>query len=187
MSHHENPHLDDRIAALVDGELDHDARDRALVHITDCSSCRAEVEATRRLKARLGRLADPVASDELLGLLAAIGAAGAPRDVEPGAPGPTRPQSRSDARRPTAARTGSSRPGRRRVRRGGLVAISSGGLVSAALSVAFVLGGGTTGGRPVTPEVEQFTVEHAAVTNEVPLSNPAGSGVTASFARPAPP
>ena len=41
------------VAALVDGELDHAARERAQRHLLHCDACRAEVDAQRRLKARL--------------------------------------------------------------------------------------------------------------------------------------
>jgi anti-sigma factor ChrR (cupin superfamily) len=46
----------DKLSAAVDGELDHDSRDRVLSHLVGCDSCRAQVEAERRLKARLGSL-----------------------------------------------------------------------------------------------------------------------------------
>jgi len=45
--------LGDVAAALVDGELDHAARERAHRHLAHCGPCRAEVDAQRRLKARL--------------------------------------------------------------------------------------------------------------------------------------
>jgi anti-sigma factor RsiW len=54
-----DPHLGELAAALVDGALDHDARDRAFSHVTRCEHCRTEVEAHRRLKARLAQLAPP--------------------------------------------------------------------------------------------------------------------------------
>src|SRR6266576_773112 len=65
-------HLGEQVSALVDGELDHDARDRALAHLTGCAECRAEVDAERRAKARLGQLADPVMPFEVTARLSAL-------------------------------------------------------------------------------------------------------------------
>jgi hypothetical protein len=52
-----DPHLGELAAALVDGALDHGARDRALSHVARCDGCRAEVDAQRRIKAHLAGLA----------------------------------------------------------------------------------------------------------------------------------
>jgi hypothetical protein len=54
-----DPHLGGLVADVVDGALDHAARERALGHLARCDDCRAEVEAQRRLKARLAQLAGP--------------------------------------------------------------------------------------------------------------------------------
>ncbi|MEO3782240.1 zf-HC2 domain-containing protein [Actinocorallia sp. B10E7] len=67
--------LGDRLTALVDGELDHDGRDRALAHLAGCDGCRAEAEALRRLKRRLSSLKDLSAGDGLLGRLYEMGGA----------------------------------------------------------------------------------------------------------------
>ena len=58
-------HLGDRVAALVDGELDHESRDRAFAHIATCDACRAEVDAVRRLKARIRALSEPELTPDL--------------------------------------------------------------------------------------------------------------------------
>ncbi|MBO2455090.1 zf-HC2 domain-containing protein [Actinomadura barringtoniae] len=55
--------LGERLTALVDGELGHDERDRALAHLARCERCRSEADALRRLKGRLRGLADLPASD----------------------------------------------------------------------------------------------------------------------------
>ncbi|WP_250285986.1 MULTISPECIES: zf-HC2 domain-containing protein [unclassified Frankia] len=72
MSEH---HLGDRIAPLVDGQLDHDDRDRALAHLARCPACQWEVAELRRLKARLAALGGPVlpgcVADRLLRMAAA--------------------------------------------------------------------------------------------------------------------
>ena len=49
-------HLGRLVSALVDGELSHDERDRALAHVATCEQCRAIVEAERALKATVGSI-----------------------------------------------------------------------------------------------------------------------------------
>ncbi|WP_239380935.1 MULTISPECIES: zf-HC2 domain-containing protein [unclassified Frankia] len=82
-------HLGKQIAPLVDGQLDHDGRDRALAHIASCASCQWEVAELRHLKARLAGLGGPAlpggAAERLL-RMAAPGIAGPPDD-------PARPRS----------------------------------------------------------------------------------------------
>ena len=56
----------DKLSAVVDGELDHDSRDKVLSHLVSCDDCRSEVDAQRRLKARLAAVADPEPSMDLL-------------------------------------------------------------------------------------------------------------------------
>ncbi|HEX2316207.1 MAG TPA: zf-HC2 domain-containing protein, partial [Thermomonospora sp.] len=53
--------LGERLTALVDGELDHDERDRALAHLAVCRTCREEADTMRRLKSRLRALSAPPA------------------------------------------------------------------------------------------------------------------------------
>ncbi|MEU9121441.1 zf-HC2 domain-containing protein [Streptomyces sp. NPDC048506] len=52
-------HLGDRLAALVDGELGHDARERVLAHLATCGKCKAEADAQRRLKSVFAEAAPP--------------------------------------------------------------------------------------------------------------------------------
>ncbi|WP_349632444.1 anti-sigma factor family protein [Streptomyces lydicamycinicus] len=52
-------HLGDRLAALVDGELGHDARERVLAHLATCGKCKAEADAQRRLKNVFAQAAPP--------------------------------------------------------------------------------------------------------------------------------
>lgn len=59
-------HLGQRLSALIDGELDASERERVLIHMTRCGSCRDEVAALRMLKRRMSALGE-----------AAAGAAGA--------------------------------------------------------------------------------------------------------------
>ncbi|MFB6563425.1 anti-sigma factor family protein [Streptomyces sp. NPDC056400] len=62
-------HLGDRLAALVDGELKHDARDRVLAHLATCARCKAEADAQRRLKTMFVESAPPPLSAGLLARL----------------------------------------------------------------------------------------------------------------------
>ncbi|WP_399086265.1 zf-HC2 domain-containing protein [Streptomyces sp. BBFR2] len=62
-------HLGDRLAALVDGELGHDARERVLAHLATCGRCKAEADAQRRLKSVFAQAAPPGPSEGLLARL----------------------------------------------------------------------------------------------------------------------
>lgn len=62
-------HLGDRLAALVDGELKHDARDRVLAHLATCPRCKAEAAAQRRLKDVFAQAAPPSPSEGFLARL----------------------------------------------------------------------------------------------------------------------
>ncbi|MEU6883176.1 zf-HC2 domain-containing protein [Streptomyces sp. NPDC046712] len=62
-------HLGDRLAALVDGELGHDARERVLAHLATCAKCKAEADAQRRLKSVFASTAPPPPSEGLLARL----------------------------------------------------------------------------------------------------------------------
>lgn len=67
-----SPHLGERLCPLVDGQLRHDERDRALAHLANCSACRQQVAEYRRMKQRLAGLWEPALperlADRLLGL-----------------------------------------------------------------------------------------------------------------------
>ncbi|MBV2362762.1 zf-HC2 domain-containing protein [Streptomonospora nanhaiensis] len=78
-------HLGERLSALVDGELGHAERDRALIHLAGCETCRFEAEMLRRLKRRLHRLDTPEPSMDFLGRLSAL--SGPPADPPPDPPG----------------------------------------------------------------------------------------------------
>ncbi|NHC13194.1 anti-sigma factor family protein [Motilibacter deserti] len=76
-------HLGQRLDALVDGELGHDERDRALAHVSHCPQCRAELHAARQVKARLTALSAPSVPDSLTSRLLALAASA---DAGPGSP-----------------------------------------------------------------------------------------------------
>ncbi|MGD9482479.1 zf-HC2 domain-containing protein [Streptomyces sp. TRM70308] len=62
-------HLGDRLAALIDGELGHDARERVLAHLATCHGCKAEADAQRRVKSVFADTAPPPPSAGLLARL----------------------------------------------------------------------------------------------------------------------
>jgi len=72
-------HLGDRLAALIDGELGHDARERVLSHLATCRSCKTEADAQRRVKNVFADTAPPPPSDGLLARLQGL-PAGSPDD-----------------------------------------------------------------------------------------------------------
>jgi anti-sigma factor RsiW len=61
-------HLGQRLSALIDGELDPSERERVLIHMTKCGSCRDEVAALRMLKRRMNALGEAAAGAALAGL-----------------------------------------------------------------------------------------------------------------------
>jgi hypothetical protein len=64
-----NDHLGTRLGQLVDGEMAHGDRDRALAHLANCAACRTMVEAERRLKAQVSALPMPEPSARLMAAL----------------------------------------------------------------------------------------------------------------------
>ncbi|MEU5398511.1 zf-HC2 domain-containing protein [Streptomyces sp. NPDC005963] len=79
-------HLGDRLAALVDGELKHDARDRVLAHLATCPKCKAEADAQRRLKNVFAQAAPPPLSEGLLARLQGLPAGPGGGDLGRGGP-----------------------------------------------------------------------------------------------------
>ena len=150
--------LGDVAAALVDCELSHDARDRALSHIAGCDPCRKEVDAQRRLKALLANQSDPEVSAGLTARLT---------DVPRVAARPSHP----DVVRP-----------RRRPRRSLKARAATYSALGVALVGGVVAAGGEHDGRKVRPPVTTFVQEHSATTGEMgPLHDPAGTILVATY------
>jgi anti-sigma factor RsiW len=160
-------HLGERASALVDGELGHADRERALAHLTFCADCRAELDAIRALKSRLRSLPPPGMPGDLMTSLLRMSEPGGPlpprvrpfpAPVAPaaysltGAPADNRPRRGASLRGPV--RTG---PGRR----AGYVAV---GVASAAVALGtlFMVGGPENG--PSAPPVEMFANQHRVTT-----------------------
>jgi len=162
-------HLDDLAAALVDGELPPDQRDRALAHLAGCAACRDEVDVQRRLKARLAAAgAPPIPSDLTVRLLAIPSTAPEPEVRRRGALPVGGPRGRRPAGRTVPARA----PRRARRMAGSLSALV------VVLGGAMLLGGEKQG---VEPPVGAFVVEHTATNGQMPLSDPAAGVLLTSY------
>ena len=71
----------DLLAGLIDGELDHETRERVQSHLVGCATCRAERDAHAALKARLQAASLPQVSPMLTTRL--LGLAGLDQPAEP--------------------------------------------------------------------------------------------------------
>ncbi|WP_084957449.1 anti-sigma factor family protein [Thermoactinospora rubra] len=161
-------HLGENVSALVDGELSHVERERALAHLTFCADCRREVESMRALKSRLRSLDGPPTPADLTMSLLRMGEPGGPlpprerpfpartfggvplpgpRSIGPLAPVDNRP------RRDSGAGSG---PGRRRRRT--YVAV---GVVSAAVAIGTFFA--TVGNPDPTPPPADLQVHKTSV------------------------
>jgi anti-sigma factor RsiW len=195
-------HLREQISALVDGELTGAELDRANAHLAACGRCREEAAALRQLKRELRALAarsapdhDGGAADDAL-MRRLLDMAG------PGGPVPSRrfrrEQSKRRRREQSAGRTGSGqsgagartgtgagrrppadpqhagRPPREPRRRGRYMVFSAVSLVVVGIgAAAFSIGGATAEPGPkITPQLEQFSVEHAVMSGDVPFPDP---------------
>ncbi len=196
-------HLGERVAALVDGELDHDSRDRAVAHLTRCEECRSAVREQRWLKARMRELAATEPSAALRSSLFEIGRSwpaetdgqAAIRHAETVAglslptrsylaphastPGPTHgptPGAAADAHA-TDRRTTDRR------RRAGLVMAGAGSVGAAVLGLSYALGGAaeSPSPSPVSPPVGQFSAEFAGSSDGLPFSVPAVDAYSVSL------
>jgi anti-sigma factor RsiW len=166
----------DKLSAAVDGELDHDSRDKVLSHLVGCDSCRAEAEAQRKLKARLAAAEAPEPSTDLMQRLLGVPSFSTePREeVRPVlTPAVSLFPQRSafPAGRTGATRPAGSRTSRARRRAGVLGAAGSAAAVASLLGTAFVLGDPALQEQPpvLQPPVASFSVDHAAATNGTPF------------------
>lgn len=204
-------HLGETAAALADGALGADARDRALAHLAGCDDCRADVDMQRRLKGLLVRLGEPSMSPLMFNRLLDIGG----DDQRPGDPHggsgdavgvPWRQPASfgqpifrgQDPGRPLAANfasgfvaaadsfraaggTATPLPWLRALRTTVVGGLAAGAVVVTAAVV--LAGGGTGGGDPIQPSIGDFSVEHAQTTRDLPGSDPVLGAVVSLSAR----
>ncbi|GAA2243373.1 hypothetical protein GCM10010145_07470 [Streptomyces ruber] len=79
-------HLGERLSALVDGELGHEARERVLAHLATCPKCKAEADAQRRLKNVFAAAAPPSPSESFLARLQGLPGLPGGDDADSGGP-----------------------------------------------------------------------------------------------------
>ncbi len=169
----------DKLSAVVDGALDHDSRDKVLSHLVGCDTCRSEVDAQRRLKARLTAVESPEPSDDLMQRLMGVSSF-SPEPREEVRPVLTPAVSLFPQRSAfPAGRTGATRPGtsrtvRSRRRTGVLGAAGSAAAVASLLGTAFVVGDPARQEQPPTlqPPVASFTSDHASTAGGAPFADP---------------
>jgi anti-sigma factor RsiW len=173
----------DKLTAAVDGQLDHDSRDRVFSHLVGCESCRAEIEEQRRLKASLGLLETPEPPAGLMGRLLAVPEFGTqPREELRPVPQVTLRPARSvfpaAQDRPATRPADGARPAARTVpNRRRAVVVSAAGSAAAVMSLlgtAFVVGEPTRQEPPLLqPPVTSFSADHAGTTGGYPFGDPA--------------
>jgi hypothetical protein len=172
-------HLGQRLSALIDGELEGSERERVLVHMARCGSCRDEVAALRTLKRRMNALGEAAAGAGLTGLTGRlIGlselldlddsrlAGGMPpgQTVWPPPPPPPPGGWPAAGRRPQDAGSADhdSRPDQRA---GRLFLAGSVAIFLAGLGTAAVIAGGEPQARapapPVTPSIDVLVAPHS--------------------------
>ncbi|PFG33738.1 anti-sigma factor family protein [Sanguibacter antarcticus] len=159
-----SPHLGSQVSALVDGQLDAAARDRALVHVAGCSRCAGDLVAARDARQSLrGQLTEVLPAPELVSRLLALSV-----DDGPGAqripcpPGASSSWSGEDLPPRSLALCGDLRDGGlpRWARAGALSALAVTGIAAAGL---FVLGA-----RPVVVP-SRATTDALSVLASAPL------------------
>ncbi len=183
-------HLGERLTALVDGQLDDEAREHALAHIAGCAQCRGEADAQRRLKAELRDLPAPPPSPALVHSLLTLSEPGEPTPPSPRSMPGMRPARPARFRRPAAAVAATAPPDNRpparptsgrhpaRMRYAVASLVSLGAI---ALGTAFAAGGQRDSGEVpmITPPVDIYAVEHAVTFGGVPFAGRgSGGGLT---------
>jgi anti-sigma factor RsiW len=165
----------DLLSALVDGELDHAARERVLSHLLACPPCSTEVQALRALKTRLSWAGaeTPLPPDALTARLLGLAVPGV-EPVQRRTAAAARPARVRGPARPPARPRRSSGPRRLRRRTVG------GCLVALGLTTAFVLGGPSSPRKNdvrVDPTTDVFVADFVDTTTEVPLTEPVDAAV----------
>jgi hypothetical protein len=104
-------HLGERVSALIDGQLNAEATERAMAHLAGCRECRDAVEIERLTKTRLAYLCGPEPAGDLIGRLLAMGGPSGPLPPRPGhVPGMPRPKPLAVAAGPVLMRADPVRP-----------------------------------------------------------------------------
>jgi|ERR1022692_1925429 anti-sigma factor RsiW len=154
-------HLGRWLSALVDGELEGSERDRVLIHLAGCESCRHEANTLRALKRRMTALGDTSADSAIAGRLIELArseqeltAAAVPSAAWPAWP------------------AAGSAWARHQMRPGWVVMAGSAGMALAAIgAAAFMLGGVQRAPVPrVTPAVDTYWPQHDYDMGQAPAA-----------------
>ncbi|MEV0227513.1 anti-sigma factor [Streptomyces sp. NPDC050704] len=188
-------HLGDRLSALVDGELGHEARERVLAHLATCAKCKSEADEQRRLKNVFAEVAPPPPSESFLARLQGLpGGGDSDGDGSPlsgggfGASGVFGMKPESFGYVPSGPHAAvlpseqrgfrihdiSRREAERSASRGLRFAAAAAGAVSLA---AIALGGVSTGGGPT--DTADARGGSGAGSNVTPMRGPGSGGATA--------
>lgn len=146
-----------------------------LCHLLDCPECRAEADAERAVRRMLagfgyGAVHEPSAALQARLLVVADTPASGGVVARNTVLFTRRLNGAGQARRPSPRGPGAP-PSRRRTRRR-LVVAGSLSIGAATAAVAFVVGG-QPAGPSITPSIDSYTVEHVAVRDVAPLTDPA--------------
>lgn len=156
-------HLGQRLSALIDGELDLAERERVLLHLSRCRSCRDEIAALHTLKRRMNALGDTTANAGLTGRLMGL------RDTFDEGDMAARSVWPKSAERWLGAEQGGSARIGRYVLAGSLAAVIAG------LGTAAFIVGGSQAPTPepaITPSVDVYTVQHDLTSGWAPANPP---------------
>lgn len=138
-------HLHHKVSALIDGELQGVARQRALAHARSCGPCQRELEQTYALKQRLLGLAAAEPPADLFAVLGSVRST--PLDQAP-----------AGSRVAVATRR---------------ALVGAGSMSLAVVTLAYAVGGADQSAVAVSPPVNEFSAEFAGSTGLAPLADPA--------------
>ena len=178
-------HLGQRLSALIDGELESSERERVLVHMTKCGSCRDEVAALRTIKRRMNALGEAAAGAGLTGLtgrlmglseLLGLDDPGLSGDAPSGGsdwPPPPPPGGWPRHGRPSPEAKPAGRDTRPDDRAGRFFLAGSVAIFLVGLGTAAVIAGGEPQAQapapPVTPSIDVLVAPHNATVNHSPM------------------
>jgi anti-sigma factor RsiW len=179
-------HLGEQISALIDGELAGADLDRANAHLAACGRCRAEAAELRQLKRDLRALFDFNGDDGLTGRLLAMAGPDLPEGPVPSPRLPGKqywrefPGDNARDKRPPRGRNPAGASGRAHATRRsrgryvlwGAISLFVIGVGTAAFTMGGA-GGSASPGPKITPQLEMFSVEHAMLSGDVPIPEPA--------------
>ncbi|HEV2376552.1 MAG TPA: zf-HC2 domain-containing protein [Streptosporangiaceae bacterium] len=161
-------HLGRRLSALIDGELSHTQRERALAHLAGCEDCRCEAAAMRALKHRMRTLGEATAAAALTDRLVAMSAGAQFAGV------PSADFARQSRHLSAAARR----------RRTGRLAVGGLALLAVAVPAVGFLAGNEPRqpGPSVSPAVDLFVDQHAVAPDTGAAHQPVGvAGPSAGY------